>query len=574
MGYQALSLKYRPAKLDEVIGQEHIVESLKEAIISKRIHHAYLFSGPRGVGKTSMARILAKSLNCLEYNEPTLNPCNKCVSCKEISESRSLDVIEIDGASNRGIDEIRTLRENVKLYPAYSRYKIYIIDEVHQITSDAFNALLKTLEEPPPHVKFIFATTHPQKVLPTILSRCQKFQFGLLPVDKIVKKLKFILEKEKVNIEEELLYSIAYSSGGSIRDAESLLDQFIPIILSGQSVKDIFPFLGIIDETSLNLFMEKIINKDLTGCIDFIARISEEGKDIGVFTKNLIEHFRILLLIKVSPKSINLISEISPATKEFLSKIAEKTTPQDILKIIDYLIESQSTAKKISSLRIPLELAVIKYAFGYTQGVSNNSNREVSESIRDKNPIGTGNSVVVKQDPKVNGNEVVTDRLDDLGHSINEILKTKIVQEDDNSDDTYGDGNKDDNSASLDLDSFILQWNSIIHDIERKKVVVASYLKEGEVLGLENNILILGFHKKYSLHREILEKVSNKKYVENKLKEHTGIPLKVRYVSIDNKESVEKKAPHLVKDEHSQEDTQMINKLMDTFDGQLCSEDE
>jgi DNA polymerase-3 subunit gamma/tau len=187
MAYKAFALQYRPKNFDEVIGQEHIVTALKNAITAKRIHHAYIFSGPRGVGKTSLARIFAKAINC--EAGPTVTPCGKCTSCTEIARGASLDVIEVDGASNRGIDEIRELRESAKLSPAYSRFKIYIIDEVHMLTTEAFNALLKTLEEPPEHVKFLFATTHPQKVIPTILSRCQKFQFSLLPIEKIVKKL-------------------------------------------------------------------------------------------------------------------------------------------------------------------------------------------------------------------------------------------------------------------------------------------------------------------------------------------------------------------------------------------------
>ena len=194
MSYLAFALKYRPQSFDEVVGQEHVVISLKNAILKSRVHHAYLFSGPRGIGKTSMARILAKSLNC--HQGPTITPCGKCASCDEISRGTSLDIIEIDGASNRGIDEIRTLREGVKLSPAHSRFKVYIIDEVHMLTQEAFNALLKTLEEPPSHVKFIFATTHPQKVLPTILSRCQKFQFSLISVEKIVVKLQSIVKIE------------------------------------------------------------------------------------------------------------------------------------------------------------------------------------------------------------------------------------------------------------------------------------------------------------------------------------------------------------------------------------------
>ncbi len=225
MSYIVFALKWRPKNFDEIIGQDAIVATLKNAIQKDRLAHAYLFSGPRGVGKTSAARILAKALNCKDG--PTVNPCSTCPACKDIAQGRSFDVIEIDGASNRGIDEIRTLRENVKFAPAQGKYKIYIIDEVHQITAEGFNALLKTLEEPPPFVKFIFATTHPHKVIPTILSRCQRLDFRRISVMEIIAQLEKIAQAEKINIDKKVLFAIAKSSDGSLRDAESILDQLI-----------------------------------------------------------------------------------------------------------------------------------------------------------------------------------------------------------------------------------------------------------------------------------------------------------------------------------------------------------
>ncbi|HTZ11942.1 MAG TPA: DNA polymerase III subunit gamma/tau, partial [Candidatus Margulisiibacteriota bacterium] len=225
MAYTVFALKWRPKNFDEVVGQGHIVSTLKNAIEKNRIASAYLFAGPRGVGKTSTARILAKSLNC--KSGPTASPCQKCSSCLEINEGRSLDVIEIDGASNRGIDEIRVLRENVKFSPAASKFKIYIIDEVHMLTTEAFNALLKTLEEPPEFVKFIFATTQPHKVLPTILSRCQRFDFRRISMLEISGQLERIVKEEKLAVDKEVIFAISGSSDGSLRDAESVLDQLV-----------------------------------------------------------------------------------------------------------------------------------------------------------------------------------------------------------------------------------------------------------------------------------------------------------------------------------------------------------
>ena len=246
MAYLVFARKWRPQTLDEVVGQEHITKTLKHSLENNKLAHAYLFVGPRGVGKTSCARILAKSLNCVKA--PTAHPCGKCSACMEITSGRSLDVIEIDGASNRGIDEIRTLRENVKFSPVSGEYKIYIIDEVHMLTQEAFNALLKTLEEPPEHVKFIFATTRPDKVLSTILSRCQRFEFNRIPTLKIIEKLEEIAKAEKISIDKEALFNIAKISEGSMRDAESVLDQLVSFSKNKIKSEDVVAVMGLIGQ--------------------------------------------------------------------------------------------------------------------------------------------------------------------------------------------------------------------------------------------------------------------------------------------------------------------------------------
>ena len=258
MSYLVFARKWRPKDFDEVVGQDHITRTLKGAIVSNKLAHAYLFTGPQGVGKTSCARILAKALNC--EKGPTDKPCCVCSSCVEIAEGRSLDVIEIDGASNRGIDEIRTLRDNVKFSPLNGRSKIYIIDEVHMLTQEAFNALLKTLEEPPPYVKFVFATTQPQKVLPTILSRCQRFDFIRIPNLKIIDKLKEITRQEKLKVEEDVFLAIAKASEGSLRDAESILDQLITFSNNEVKLGDVISVLGIIDQDAFFNFVEYLID--------------------------------------------------------------------------------------------------------------------------------------------------------------------------------------------------------------------------------------------------------------------------------------------------------------------------
>ncbi len=276
MSYVVFALKWRPQDFNTIVGQEHIVTTLTNALQKNRLAHAYLFAGPRGVGKTSTARILAKAINCTEG--PTPEPCGKCPSCVEITQGSSLDVIEIDGASNRGIDEIRALRESVKFSPTRSRYKVYIIDEVHQITPDGFNALLKTLEEPPDFVKFIFATTQPNKVMPTIISRCQRLDFRRISVMEIVGQLEKIVAAEKVEVEREALIAIAKASDGALRDAESILDELVSFTKGKVNLAEVVSVLGLVEQEMLFAVTEKIITKDARGALEILDRIIGEEK--------------------------------------------------------------------------------------------------------------------------------------------------------------------------------------------------------------------------------------------------------------------------------------------------------
>src|SRR3989338_4368422 len=291
--YLVFARKFRPQTFEEVIGQEPITTTLKNAIEKKRVAQSFIFTGSRGVGKTSTARILAKALNC--EKSPTTEPCNQCISCEEITRGTSLDILEIDGASNRGIEEIRTLRENVKFKPTHGRYKVYIIHEVHMLTTEAFNALLKTLEEPPPHVKFIFATTEPHKVPLTILSRCQRFNFKRIPTAEIVKKLDEIAKEEKLKIEKNALFLIAKASEGALRDAESLLDQLASFAEGKIAEKDVLLMLGLAsDELYLDV-LQTLRAKDGSKILSLVEDFYTQGRDLVQFAKGLLEVFRHLL---------------------------------------------------------------------------------------------------------------------------------------------------------------------------------------------------------------------------------------------------------------------------------------
>jgi DNA polymerase-3 subunit gamma/tau len=356
MVYEVLARKWRPQVFEDVIGQEHVAQTLINAFRTERLAHAYLFSGPRGVGKTSVARILAKAMNC-KQGEPGI-PCNRCPSCVEITQGSSVDVQEIDGASNRGIDEIRELRENIRYMPSSSTYRIYIIDEVHMLTLQAFNALLKTLEEPPPHVKFIFATTEPHKVPVTILSRCQKFDFKRIPLQMIVKQLEKVTREEGIEINRSGLALIAREAEGSMRDAESLLDQVISYTGSKVQDKHITDILGIIDRSLLFETSQAILNGSVKRCMEIVDQIYNYGYDMKEFYRGLMDQFRNLLVSLVAPDETLL--DMIDKDREELKSQADKAGAEKLQHILNLLIAREENLRQASHPRLVLETVLIK----------------------------------------------------------------------------------------------------------------------------------------------------------------------------------------------------------------------
>lgn len=357
--------KYRPQKFSEIVGQSHVIQTLTSAISSGKISHAYLFAGSRGTGKTTIARLLAKAINCEDRKGH--EPCNKCLSCIEFSEGRALDLIEIDAASNRGIDEIRELRDGIRFSPTRSKYKVFIIDEVHMLTVQAFNALLKTLEEPPAHAVFILATTEVHKVLPTILSRTQRFDFKKLTLSEILERLNLIIKKEGIKAEKGTLELIAINADGSMRDAESMLGQVITFAgppAGGDkkiTVEEVRQVLGIVDINLVMKFTDILISKDLSAVLIFINKLLDEGHDLIQFTKSLINYWRKLLLVKVDKNLSLLVGE--ELTKEQLGVIlkqSESFSLENLSKIIQLFIDAGREIKYSSLPQIPLELAVVE----------------------------------------------------------------------------------------------------------------------------------------------------------------------------------------------------------------------
>lgn len=352
--------KYRPQTFSEVVNQRHICQTLINAIRTQRVAHAYLFSGPRGTGKTSLARIFAKALNCKSLKE-NFDPCNECDFCKQINEGKSLDLVEIDAASHRGIDEIRNIKEEIRFGPRHLKYKVIILDESHMLTKDASNALLKSLEEPPPQTIFILVTTEIQKIIPTIYSRCLRLIFSKLSLGDIIGKLKDIAQKEGFEIDEKSVKAIAIASNGSIRDSESLLGKIFSLGKKKIDFALLQEYLGFSDEGALIKLADILGKKDLKSALDFIQKLSETGTDFKEFTKNFIHYFRKIALIKTDKNLASIFA--AELTKEELAVIikqAEYFKLTEILKIIDQLLEAYENCYRYPIDQMALEVAVIK----------------------------------------------------------------------------------------------------------------------------------------------------------------------------------------------------------------------
>jgi len=402
---ETLYRKYRPRNFSEIIGQKHIVQTFENALKNDRVAQAYLFTGPRGTGKTSVARILAKTVNC-ENLKPARNAtqsdagggfltCEKCAACQNISKGKSLDIIEIDAASNTGVDNIRELRETVNLPPTSLKYKVYIIDEVHMLSTGAFNALLKTLEEPPKHVIFILATTEIHKVPSTIISRCQRFDFSRLPLQNIIEKLSLISKSEGIKINQESLEMIAISAEGGMRDAESLLGQIIALEDKNITIKEVEQILGTTDSKITKDIAEMIILNDSTGAIKNINDLLENGYDLQIFTKALINFLRQLMLLKVNPELESFFTyELTTEQIKEMQILVQKTELLKIITTINLFLEAQGKISGFILPQLPLEIAVIKATHTFpasvkveapTYQMQRNSQMDESPIISQKN---------------------------------------------------------------------------------------------------------------------------------------------------------------------------------------------
>jgi DNA polymerase-3 subunit gamma/tau len=484
MSYISLYRKWRSQTFDEVVGQPAIIQTLKNAIKNNRLAHAYLFSGPRGTGKTSTARILAKALNC--EKGPTPNPCQKCQQCQKITAGHSVNVIEIDAASNRGIDEIRELRERIRYAPVEGRYKVYIIDEVHMLTPEAFNALLKTLEEPPSHTIFVLATTELHKVPLTISSRCQRLDFGRIKLSEIQEHLKKVAEKEGFKIDDKALNLIARVAEGAMRDAISLLDQLVSFSGNKITYDDVVMLLGTADEELLFAFADAVANSDTAKVLELIGKGLEEGRSTPQVTRDLVAHFRNLLHLKVGS------GEALELTHDYFEKLkiqAGKFSLEKIKNVIRALSRAELDMKWHPHGRLVLEVALLEL-------------------------LGDGSSVAVSP-------------------PVSETVIRKTAKKRTTNDDT-GRGSEAANDGRM--AKIKGHWKEVLESVKKKSIFGYVSLHEGEPTGInEKGKLVITFRRGYGFHKERLEETKNKISVEESLLEVTGEKIPIECIVSDGK---------------------------------------
>ena len=537
MSYLSLARKYRPREFDEIVGQAHIATTLKNAITMDMAAHAYLFAGARGVGKTSTARILAKSLNC--EKGPTPKPCHKCASCVEITRGVSMDVIEIDGASNRGIDEIRNLKENIKFASIHGKFRIYIIDEIHMLTPEAFNALLKTLEEPPLHVKFIFATTQPHKMPPTIISRCQRFDFRKISTKDTVKKLKEIKAKEKLDVADEAMFLMARAADGSLRDAEVILDQLLSFTKGKIGSGDVVKVLGLMEQGVLFELADCVLNNEKDKILKTIDALVNGGKDPVFVASCLIEHFRNIMAVKIAKDKGKAFVAVSEEDYHKLREQGLGLTLDDILYITYSLSAAIDFMKKTPLSRVPLEITLIKLSekkrLASIKEILDRLSG-IEEALKNKTfeaPVASpviASATLVRRSPGEGGKSAeAISNVDsrqasprNLGPSNDKVTSTAVPKEE----------------IAVEKDILLFQkvkdsWVKILNFVKSRKMSVGTFLAEGALLKVNNNTLAVGFGKHNLLHRESLEVSANKKFVEEAIKNITGEDMRLIFESVE-----------------------------------------
>ena len=536
MGYVTLYRKWRPQTFEEVVGQEHIIRTLTNALSDNRVAHAYIFSGPRGTGKTSVAKILAKALNCAKG--PTTEPCNECQSCTEITNSGSLDVVEIDAASNRGIDEIRDLREKVKFLPTGGGTKIYIIDEVHMLTPEAFNALLKMLEEPPPHVIFVMATTEPHKVLPTILSRCQRFDFHRLKTDELAGRIKKIAVIEGIDVDDASVALIAKQARGGMRDAISTLDQLSSYTGDVIRAPDVAAMLGMVDSGLLFRIADLIKNRDTGGALVFVNEIVESGWDIRQFTKDLMEHFRNLFVVRNTKDPATVVN----ATADELARLGEQAagfSQNNLTSVIETLSGLANEMRYAADPRLTLELELVKMTVSREPEAASHEDKQEPKT---KTPEPPKEQLTPHAPPAGGqGSRLTTNAEKETPEPSKEQLTPHAPP-------AGGQGSRLTADKGSELDTVTRAWEAVLKQVKEKKMSTFALIVECRPVAVEGDNVILEFHEQADFHRTGVEKEANRKFIEDVLRGITGKPYKIKCVM-----GTQSREPEAVSHEDKQE---------------------
>ena len=531
--HKALYRVYRPKNFSDVIGQEHIVRTLKNQIENNNVGHAYLFCGTRGTGKTSTAKIFSRAVNCTNLHND--EPCNECENCREILEDKTMDVVEIDAASNNSVDDIRELRENVKYSPAKAKYKVYIIDEVHMLSQGAFNALLKTLEEPPSYVIFILATTEPHKIPATILSRCQRFDFKRVTVKDISSRMRYICEKEGIEADEKALNLIARNSQGALRDALSILDQCISFEGNKISYNDVIELLGSVNIEQLFDLAESVIKEDTRKSLQILNDFIIWGKDVRNLVNDLIDHFRNLMVCKISNDLDEIIS-LPEETIDLLKQQAETIDTNNLIRILNILSETQDGMKISSNPRVLMEVTMMKIA----QPMFDESKEALIKRIENlEQKIESGNIKV---------NHISTNQtVDNFNENNQQNNNTVEKQEDENIE--Y------ENLKGDDIKLVEKSWKKILQKMkEDKNQVIRALLQDVDSFNISEDTLYIIFTDNYSFAKSRLDSPSTIQYVEKVIREvlnrsfSVKIALKSQLANLNTEIKKEDKGEQILKD--------------------------